>query len=200
MAASILAKNSRRGSVVDVARGDCDGLDAALVAGIGGVHRVFGKDYRVVVGERNALAALFYCGARDGFRRGLVGELVEAARFGDVPVLAELAGEVAACSAERQDAAAGVEMVERLLLDWVDAEARGAPVGGEHNLIIGAAAHETCAALSFVQFAVARAQVALDAPVIQQVPVLGRILFGDADRLVHLCFRGQRASLHLVTV
>ncbi len=124
--------------------------------------------------------------ARDSFGCGLVGEFVEAARFGDVPILAELAGQVATRCAERQDAAAGIEMIERFFLDGIDTEAGTAPVGGEHHRIIDATAHEARTALPFVQLAVARAQVALDATVVQLVPIPGRILFGDADRFVHI--------------
>jgi len=52
-----LAKNSRARLLVDVARRDRHGLDAKLVAGNRGVHRIFGEDNRVVVGEGDALAA-----------------------------------------------------------------------------------------------------------------------------------------------
>src|SRR5690606_10115656 len=97
-------------------------------------------------------------------------QAVHLARLGDVPVLAELAGEVAAGGAEGKDARAGVEMVERLLLDRVDAEAGGAPVGGEHHPARLVLAHEAEPALPLVQLAVARTEVALHAPVGQRVP------------------------------
>ena len=54
----------------------------------------------------------------------LIGKAVEVARLGDVPVLAELAGEIAARRAERQDGSARKKMVERLLFDRIDTEAR----------------------------------------------------------------------------
>src|SRR5213076_1487578 len=97
--------------------------------------------------------------------RGLVGEPVHLARLGDVPVLTELAGEVAPRGAEREHAGAGVEVVQRLLLDRVDAEAARAAVRREDDLVPFALAHEAQAALPFVQRAVAGADVALDAPV-----------------------------------
>jgi len=75
------------------------------------IHRIFGEDYRIVVGEGDALAAQFLGAVRDGFRAGLVDEFVEAARFGNVPVLTKFTGEVASGRAERQDAATGIEMV-----------------------------------------------------------------------------------------
>ena len=108
---------------------------------------------------------------------------VELARLGDVPVLAELAGEVAAGRAEGQHRRARQEMVERLLLDRVDAEAGRAAVGGQHDLVVLAGAHEAQTALALVQLALARAQVALDAPVLEPVPVAA----GPAlhDLLVH---------------
>ena len=61
-------------------------------------------------------------------------------------------------------------MVERLLLDRVDAEARRAAVGRQHHRVAFALAHEARAALALVQAAVARAQVALDATVVESVP------------------------------
>jgi hypothetical protein len=43
---------------MDVAGSDRDRLDAALVAGEGGVDRVLGEDHRVVVGEGHRLGAV----------------------------------------------------------------------------------------------------------------------------------------------
>src|SRR5262249_39763463 len=92
------------------------------------------------------------------------------ARLGDVPVLAELAGKVAAGGAEGKDARARIELVERLFLHRIDAEARGAAVGREHHAVVLAHAHEAHAALALVQPAVARAGVALDAAVGKAMP------------------------------
>src|SRR5665647_3244529 len=77
----------------------------------------------IVVGIRHALAAETTCGARDGLGTRLVYQGVRLARLRDVPILAELAGKVAAGCAERQHRRAGEKVVERLLLDGVDAEA-----------------------------------------------------------------------------
>jgi hypothetical protein len=140
------------------------------MAGVGDVHGVLGEDHRVVVGEGHAPAAALGGDAGDLLGRGLVHQAVHVLRLGDVPVLAELAGEVAAGGAEGKDAAAGEEVVERLLLDGVDAEAGAAPVGGEHDAVAGALAHEAGAALAVAQLAVARAEVALDAAVVEDVP------------------------------
>jgi hypothetical protein len=63
-----------------------------------------------------------------------------------------------------------MEVVERLLLYRVDAETRAAAVGGEKHLAALHGAHEAGRALAFVQLAVARAEVALDAAVVQFVP------------------------------
>ena len=48
---------------VDVAGRHRDRLHAARMAGVGDVHRVLGEDHRVVVGERDALAAQAQRGA-----------------------------------------------------------------------------------------------------------------------------------------
>ena len=63
------------------------------------------------------------------------------------------------------------EVVERLLLDRVDAEAGRPAVARQHDLVAGAPAHEAQPALPLAQPAVARADVALDPPVGQLVPV-----------------------------
>ena len=87
-------------------------------------------------------------------------------------------------------------MVERLLLDRVDAEAGRAAVGREHDRVAFALAHEARAALALVQPAVARAQVALDAAVGKPVPPAAGI------SRAHRPFSVDRKSrsVHLVTV
>jgi hypothetical protein len=59
-------------------------------------------------------------------------------------------GEARSCSrsnslggAERQHGGAGQEMVERLFLDGIDAEAAGAAVGRQHDFVVFSAADET---------------------------------------------------------
>ncbi len=89
-------------------------------------------------------------GAGDGRGRGVVHQAVHVARFRDVPVLAELAGQIAAGGAEGQHAGAGVEVVERLLLDRVDAKARTAAVGGQQHLAALHGTDEAGGALAFV--------------------------------------------------
>ena len=66
-------------------------------------------------------------------------------------------------------------MVEGLFLDRIDAEARRAPVGREHHRVAHARAHEAGAALALVQAAVARTEVALDAPVVEAMPPAARV-------------------------
>ncbi len=140
------------------------------MAGVRRVHRIFGENDRIVVGEGDALAVRLRGRLGDGRRRRRVHQRVHLPRFRDVPVLAELAGEVAARGSEREHARTGIEVIERLFLDRIDAEPRRAAVGGEHHRIAFALAHEAGAALALVQAAVARAQVALDAAIVQKVP------------------------------
>src|SRR4029450_2069937 len=79
---------------------------------------------------------------------------------------------VAARGPEGEDARAGIEVVQRLLLDRIDAEAGRSPVAGENDLSIAGLAHEAERLLPFVELAEARAEVALDAAVLE--PVLPR--------------------------
>src|SRR5262249_7360321 len=104
---------------------------------------------------------------------------VDLARLADVPVLAELAGQVAAGGAEREDRGAGQEVVQRLLLDRIDAEAARPAIGREDDLVVQPGAHEAEPALPLPQLAEARAEVALDALAVDRVPVLG----GDDARV-----------------
>ena len=100
-----------------------------------------------------------------------VGQRVDFARFADIPVLAELAAQVAAGRAERQHRRAGQKMVERLFLDRVDAITARPAVSGEHDLLILAGAHEAEAPLPFVQLAITRTHVALHAAVVERMPI-----------------------------
>src|SRR5262249_5655661 len=79
---------------------------------------------------------------------------------------------------------AGEKVIERLLLDRIDAKAGGAAIRGEQDLVVLARAHEAEAALAFVQLAIARAQVALEAAVLQSMPVAARHAL-DA-RVIHV--------------
>src|SRR5262249_40192344 len=121
---------------------------------------------------------------RDRLRRGALLNAIERARFRNVPVLAELAGQVATRRAEGQHRRTGEKVIERLLLDRIDAKAGGAAVGGEEDLVVLARAHEAKAALAFMQLAIARAQVALDAAVLQSMPVAARHALDG--RLIHV--------------
>lgn len=110
-----------------IAGGHRDRLDPDLMGGdVGGA---LPEDCRVVVRERNAAAPQSLSRARKGLRTCPVGQRVDPPRRGDVPVLAEHALRVAARGAERQDRAAGQEVVQRLLHDGVHAEPTRATAG-----------------------------------------------------------------------
>jgi hypothetical protein len=90
--------------------------------------------------------------------------------LGDVPVLTEATAKVAAGGSEREHAAAGVEVVERLFFDRVDAEARGLSVAGQHDRAVPGFPHETKPALPVVHTAVAWAGVTLHPAVRHGLP------------------------------
>ncbi len=158
---------------VDVTGRDGDRLDAPVAAGRRNVDGILEEDDRVVVGVGDAAAAELGGDLGQALGARAVGQRVHFAGLAHVPVLAELAGEVAAGGAEGQHAGARVEMIERLLLDRVHAEARRAPVGDELDLVVEPLAHVAQAALAVAQAAVARADVALQPTVGLAVPVLG---------------------------
>src|SRR6516162_5126196 len=157
-----------------------DGFDAQVVAGVGDISSVLPEDGRVVVGECRTATTQFVSGARDGRRSGPAGQRVDLPGFGDIPVLTKLACQVAPRGAERQHGRPGEEVVERLLLDRIDAEPARASVACELHLVVDPAADEAESALALVKFAGAGTYVALDPPVVEAVPVFGR----DGERVV----------------
>ena len=148
----------------NVARGDGHGLDPDRMAGPRGVDGVFGPDYRVVVGEGDAPAAMLLRCRGDGLGRGDLAQPLDLARLRDIPVLAELTAQIAAGGAERQNACARIELIQRLLFDRVDTEPRASSIGGEHHLAAQVLPHETEAAIPRLQATGPRAEVADDPP------------------------------------
>jgi hypothetical protein len=59
----------------------------------------------------------------DGVGCSLIAQPIHVTRLADVPVLAKLAGEITASGAERKNARAGIEMIQRLFLNGIDAKA-----------------------------------------------------------------------------
>src|SRR4029077_12085867 len=99
-----------------------------------------------------------------------IGELVPLACFGDVPVLTKPAAKVASGCAEGKHARAWQKMVQRLLLNRIDAEPAAPTVRGQHDSIAHALPNETESALSFVQLAKTRTYPAFDTPIGQHRP------------------------------
>ncbi len=138
-----------------------------------GVERVFHENDRIVIGVGDAGAAEPLGGAGDRFRRGMRAQARHFAALRDVMVLAEGAGEIAARRPERENRRAGKKVVERLLLDRVDAESGRPAVAGELHprAVLTRAAHEAQAPLSRANLAEARAQAALDPPILELRPI-----------------------------
>jgi hypothetical protein len=64
-------------------------------------------------------------------------------------------------------------MVQGFLFDWINGKPAGAAVTGHDNLIVQILPDETQAALVFVQLAKSRAEIALNTPIFQLVPIAG---------------------------
>jgi hypothetical protein len=167
----------------DVTRAHSNGLDSTLAAGLGHIDRIFEKNHRIVVRKGDRPASASHCRFCDLLRRGRILNPIKIPGFGDIPVLAEFARQVAASGAEGQDRRARQEVIERLLLDRIDAKTGRAPIGRKYDLIALPRAHEAQAALAFVQFAIARADIALDATILQRVPIAPGC---TADGLIHV--------------
>jgi hypothetical protein len=68
-------------------------------------------------------------------------------------------------------------MIQGFLLDRIDAETRGASVGGEHHPIALSTAHEAKTTLALVKLAEAWADITLNATVLESVPMAARKTF-----------------------
>src|SRR5262249_59142180 len=86
--------------VGDVTGGHRYRFDSAFATCISDIDRVLGKDYRIVVSERDRSTAEPLRGERDLLRRSGVCELVPLTRFRDAPVLTKTAAKIAASRAE----------------------------------------------------------------------------------------------------
>jgi hypothetical protein len=62
-------------------------------------------------------------------------------------------------------------MVQRFFFYRIDAIAAGTTIGGEDYPAIQAGTHKTQAPLALVKFAFARAEITLDAAIVEKVPV-----------------------------
>ena len=160
--------------VAHVAGADRDRADAGGVAGVGDVDRVLEEDDRVVVGEGDAGAALRRGRAGDASPGSAASASVSISRLLEMSQFWQKrqARLQPAVPKENTDVP-GQEVVERLLLDRVDAEPARPTVGGEHDLVTLAGAHEAQTPLALVQLARSRAHVALDPPVVQAGPPTG---------------------------
>ncbi len=65
-------------------------------------------------------------------------------------------------------------MIKGFFFDGIDAVAAGPPVGGKYDLIVLIGADKAEATLAFAEFTKPWANVALNAPVLQSLPIFGR--------------------------
>lgn len=111
-----------------------------------------------------------------------------AARFRDVPILAEEAAHVAPRGAEGKNFCAGEKMIERLFLDGINLNRSGRRVAEAVKLSALINANETEAGLSVSDMAVARAEITMHFAARVDVPPAGfvkRIGFSENVETVH---------------
>src|SRR5205823_4253832 len=147
-------------------------------------------DHRIIVSEGHGSTAEPLRRERDLLWRRGIGELVPLARFGDVPVLAKPATEIASRCAEREHARSRQKMVQRFLFNGIDTKPAAPAIGGQHHPIVDPLPNETKSALAIAELAKPRTKPALNAPIRQyRPPATGIIGLGQR------CDRGH-ASLN----
>src|SRR5262249_52941462 len=112
----------------DVSGGHGHGFHADRATRLRRIDGVLGEDDGIVVRERDAGAARLARRLRYLLRPSRIAEPLHLPSLGDVPILAELAPEIAPCRAEAEHAGPRQEVIERLLLDGIDAEPGGLAV------------------------------------------------------------------------
>src|SRR5215471_14480966 len=134
------------------------------------VDDVLAPDGRLVVGERERIAAVFHGQQRYIFRRNFLRAHLIGARLGNVPVLAEEATHVAACCPHAENACAGKKMIQRLLLNGINLQSRGGTVSEIIKLSVLIGADETESRLPWMNVAVTRTKIAVNAAVCFRLP------------------------------
>ena len=121
--------------VADVAGGHGDRADADRPAGLGDVDRVLEEDRRIVVGEGDAAAAeLLARRARSAPARPASASFAISRDLLMSQFWQNLQERLQPSVPNDRTGDPGQEMIERLLLDRVDAEAARAAVGRQHDL------------------------------------------------------------------
>src|SRR4029453_2708189 len=139
-----------------------DVLDSALPRRPRDVDDVLGPDDGIIVRVRDRRRALRDREVDDIVRRVATQPSLVELCLRDVPVLAELAAEVAARRAEAENRRAREEVVQRLFLDRIYREPGRTPVAELHEATAVVLADVTEAGLSVGHAAVARAERAED--------------------------------------
>ncbi len=98
-------------------------------------------------------------------------------------ILTECAGEITPRRPKAQHWRPGQEMVEWFFLNRIDTASTGAAVGGKDDLVPLPTAHKTQPPLPIAQFTKTRADVALNTPILDRMPVPPRHRIGK--RLVN---------------
>ncbi len=131
------------------------------------------KNHWIIVGKGNGTALELFGHGRQFFRGCSVCQCVYFSRFTYVPVLAKLAGQIAARGAKGKHRRSRQKMIEWFFLNGINTKTTGTTIAGKHYLAILAGPDKTQTLLPFMQFAGARTHITLDTPVIEGVPVTG---------------------------
>src|SRR5487761_239195 len=189
--------NVVKGFARDVAVRHHNGFQSALVGDGANIDDVFGPDGRLVIGESDRRAPVVDCKLYDllGFEMRRM-DLV-AARFRDVPILAEETAHIASSGAHRKDSRARKKMVQRLFLDGINLNCSGRSIAEAVKFSALIDADEAEASLSVSDVAMPRAEIAMQLAVGVDVPPAGfvqRLGFLEHVQVLHFCLSEKRSQ------
>jgi hypothetical protein len=133
---------------------------AQLAASEGGVNSILGPNYRFIVSESNAHAAMGLSRSGNGIWSCNFAPSIGLPGFGGCPVLAKFAAQIAAAGAKRKHCCPGEKLVEWFFLDRIDTETGTATIRGQNNSATLVLANKAKTAVAFFQGTMSWAKVA----------------------------------------
>ena len=182
-----VGRDLEQGFLIDVTGGDPNIQKFLFMGEACGVIRVFIKDDRVRIRVGNAFRSRKDCLADDFLRRKIIVMRFLRRALRNLPVLAELAMQVASGGGDRERSRLRQDVEQRFFLDWINVDRARVAVNEGLQFSVEMNAHAAVAALAVGQAAGSRAQLAFNGfrhRFLEFLPVLG---FARSDPGVLKC-------------